>query len=167
MVRLFSKRSRRERGHRSHGYGAGKKHRGKGNKGGKGYAWDKHLWVYMLKYDPDHFGKHGFQSPGQKANRLTTINVGLLDATAETMVSRKLAEFKGGEYLIDCGKLGIEKILGSGKVSRKLTITNCVAASEGAIAKVEAAGGKIVLPEPRAPKKAPKTDVKTGKIGPS
>lgn len=146
MVRRFGKRSRRERGHRTHGYGAGKKHRGKGNKGGKGFAWDKHLWVYTLKFKPDHFGKFGFQSPGQKANRLSTINIGLLDATIETLVARKLAEKKGSEYHIDCSKMGIDKVLGAGKVKNKLVIT-CNSASESVKEKLESAGGKLVLPE--------------------
>ncbi len=144
MVRRFKKRSRKERAHRSHGYGAGKKHRGKGNKGGKGFAWDKHLWVYTLKYKPGHFGKHGFSSPWQKADRIVTINVGLIDATAETLVSRKFAEEKAGAYSIDLGKLSIDKLLGSGKVGKKLFLT-CKYATEQAIRKIEAAGGKVTL----------------------
>jgi large subunit ribosomal protein L15 len=146
MVRRIGKRSRRERGHRTHGYGAGKKHRGKGNKGGKGFAWDKHLWVYTLKFEPDHFGKRGFQSPDQKLRRPETINVGLLDVTAETLLSQKLAVREGESISIDCGKLGIGKVLGGGKVTRPL-IVKCALFSEGAKGKLEAAGGKAVSPE--------------------
>jgi large subunit ribosomal protein L15 len=158
MVRRYSKRSRKERGHRTHGYGAGKKHRGKGNKGGKGFAWDKHLWVYTLKYEPDHFGKHGFHSPGQELGRPETINVGLLDATTENLVAAKLASMQGASVLIDCQKLGIEKLLGSGKVTKQLIITNCAAFSESAKGKVEAAGGKISGPAGRTSDSAAKAE---------
>jgi large subunit ribosomal protein L15 len=153
MVRRVGKRSRRERGHRTHGYGAGKKHRGKGNKGGKGFAWDKHLWVYTLKYEPDHFGKFGFQSPDQKIRRPETINVGLLDATIETLLSSKLATREGSVISIDCGKLGIGKVLGGGKVTKALSV-KCDIFSESAVKKLESAGGKAIAPEKK--EKAPK-----------
>ncbi len=146
MAKRFPKRSRKERGHRTHGYGAGKKHRGKGNKGGKGYAWDKHLWVWSLKYDPGHFGKCGFHTPGQVANRPETANVGLLDAMAEKLVAEKLASMRGASVEIDCAKLGIGKVLGSGKVTRPLILTNCTSFTESAKEKVESAGGSIAAP---------------------
>lgn len=154
MVRRMSKRSRRERGHRTHGYGAGKKHRGKGNKGGKGFAWDKHLWVYTLKYEPDHFGKFGFQTPGQKSRRVDTINVGLIDSTIDTLLANKLAEKRGDSYFIDCSKLGIGKVLGGGQVKNRMEVS-CASFSEGAKEKLSAAGGKAVEPSAAEPSAEP------------
>ncbi len=45
---------------RTHGRGK-KSGRGKGKRGGTGNAGlHKHKIMYMLKYMPDHFGRHGF-----------------------------------------------------------------------------------------------------------
>lgn len=143
MVRRVQKRSRKYRGSRTHGWGAGKKHRGKGNVGGKGYAWDKHLWVQMLKYDPDHFGKHGFKSIYKKETAPPSIvNVGWLDEAAELLLQQKLAEKEGNKIKIEAAKVGASKILGSGKVKRPLIIV-CDGCSKIAKEKIEKAGGEV------------------------
>jgi large subunit ribosomal protein L15 len=58
-------KTRRFRGSRTHGRGH-KAGRGKGKRGGFGNAGlHKHKFKWMVKYDPDHFGRHGFKRPGR------------------------------------------------------------------------------------------------------
>src|SRR2546428_12205225 len=58
-------RTRKLRGSRTHG--RGKKHgRGAGGRGGTGMAGlHKHKFKGMIKYDPEHFGRHGFTRHAQ------------------------------------------------------------------------------------------------------
>jgi len=144
MTRRIQKKSRKQQGKRSMGHGYKRRHRGKGEKGGKGNAWCKHTWVKTLKYDPDHFGKHGFNNPTRIES--TVINVGMLCEIADQILrddKKKAAVKEGSSIKIDMSKLGIDKVLGFGKVDRALIITNC-RASKSAIEKIEKAGGKVV-----------------------
>lgn len=152
MARRTGKRSRKYRGSRTHGWGAGKKHRGKGNVGGKGFAWCKHMWIYTLKYEPDHFGKHGFHS--LELEIPSVINAGELDEMAETLVERGIARKEGDKIFIDASRLRVEKILGGGRVTRPLVI-NADGCSGPAKRKIEGAGGQVIVPT--AAKKPPKT----------
>ncbi len=151
MARRTGKRSRKYRGSRTYGWGAGKKHRGKGNVGGKGFAWCKHMWIYTLKYEPDHFGKHGFHS--LELEIPSVINAGDLDEMAETLVERGIAKKEGDKILIDASKLKVGKILGGGKVTRPLVI-NADGCSEPAKRKIEEAGGQVIVPVAK-PTKSP------------
>lgn len=143
MARRTAKRSRKYRGSRTHGWGAGKKHRGKGEVGGKGFAWCKHMWIYTLKYEPDHFGKHGFHS--LELDVPSVMNAGELDEMAETLVERGIAKKDGNKILIDASKLKVEKILGGGRVTKPLVVT-AEGCSEHAKRKIEQAGGQVIVP---------------------
>src|SRR5439155_23476524 len=70
---------RRLRGSRTHGYGQIGQHRHSGKQGGHGNAGlHKHKWSWMIKYEPDHFGRDDFVPPGYpKVERW--MNVGDLD----------------------------------------------------------------------------------------
>lgn len=144
MVRRSGKKSRKMRGSRTHGWGAGKKHRGKGEVGGKGYAWCKHFWIHTLKYDPEHFGKHGFRCPTSKDAEIA-LNVGFIDEIAERLLEKGLAKLEGNRIKIDAGSLKIDKILGSGSVNRPIIII-AGSCSPAAKDKIEKAGGEIRLP---------------------
>lgn len=150
------RKTRKMRGSFTCGYGAKKKHRGKGSKGGKGYAGShKHHWNYMVKYEPDHFGKHGFFSRKKKGD---AINVGDLE---------KLSDKND----INLSELGYDKLLGKGSVSRALVVT-VASFSKQAKEKIEKAGGKIIgaeesgeeweeaaeKPEPKGKKKEEKIE---------
>ena len=141
-MRRTRKKSRKQYGHRTMGTGYKRRNRGKGKKGGKGNAWCKHLWVKTIKFDPDHFGKHGFHNPTQE--KYKTINVGLLCEISNHILKDKkgAAIMEGDAVKIDLAKLGIGKVLGAGRVSRKLIILGKV--SDKAKQKIEAAGGKVM-----------------------
>ncbi len=120
----------KQRGHRTHGYGSPKKHRGKGSRGGKGWAGSEgHRMTHILKYARDRIGKHGFTAKTTKT--LKTINL------------NQVAKLVGKEKKIDLTAMGYDKLLGAGEIKAALEI-KIDYFSAGAKEKVEAAGGKII-----------------------
>ena len=117
-------------------HGKGKKAgRGAGLRGGKGNAGlCKHKFTYMLKYMPNHYGRHGFKRPQSIKKADKTINVGQLE------------EKFHGKKDIDLTKEGFDKLLGGGEInsSIKIKVKN---ASGKAIEKIKKKGGEVVLPE--------------------
>ena len=97
--------------------------------------------------------KRGFHNPFKKKYDL--VNVGDLSRVEDTSEITAEVLLKAG--LIGNAKDGV-KLLGNGEIKTKLTV-NVAKASASAIAKIEAAGGKVNLPPPRAPltKKTKKT----------
>lgn len=131
MVVRKEKKHRKFRGRRTY-HGSHKKARGGGNRGGRGKAGlHKHKWSYVVKYEPDHFGKVGFRPPRQR--EVKSINLSELD---------KIAKEKNLEK-INVLELGYEKVLGTGNLSKPLTIEAKIF-SKKALKKIEEAGGKAV-----------------------
>ncbi len=124
---------RKFRGSRTQGYGRIGQHRDSGSKGNRKVGRHKHLWSKVVTSDPGYFGKSGFTSPQSKHRIENTINLNKLDQLA-TGSSINLTE------------LGYTKLLGTGKITKALTI-QVPAASKAAQQKIEAAGGKLELPE--------------------
>ncbi|MEM3816270.1 MAG: 50S ribosomal protein L15, partial [Candidatus Bathyarchaeia archaeon] len=60
---------RKKRGSRTCGYGRVGQHRKSGSKGERRAGRHKHLWSWVLRYEPDYFGYKGFTSPKQKKLR--------------------------------------------------------------------------------------------------
>jgi large subunit ribosomal protein L15 len=87
------------------------------------------------------YGKHGF-SHDQQAD-VGTIDVGTIDQRIDQLLAQGLATQKGDIVTLDASALGVEKVLGSGKVTRKLNIT-AKAFSEQAKTKIEGAGGQVL-----------------------
>jgi large subunit ribosomal protein L15 len=140
-----SRKIRRMRGTRTCGGGSHKKSRGAGNRGGKGMAGThKGKWTWVIKYDPGHFGRRGFDVPKAVKNTYSSINVGELDQMAETLLEKKLAVKEKGALAIDVGALGFEKVLGRGKVTKALVV-KAGSFSESAQRKLEDHGGKAVI----------------------
>jgi large subunit ribosomal protein L15 len=137
----------RYRGKRKHGWGAKKKHRGSGNRGGKGNAGTgkradcKKPSINQVEY----FGKHGFHSIYKR--KLRVINVGQLDSNHRTYKSME----KDG--VLDLGSLGYTKLLSTGSIGQKFSI-KIPEASPTAVEKVEKAGGKVQLTAVKPAKKA-------------
>lgn len=118
------------------------------------------MWIYTLKYAPDHFGKHGFHSLELEVPPV--MNAGELDAMAEALLERGLAKKEGNRILIDASRLNVGKILGGGRVTRPLVIT-ADGCSEPAKKKIEEAGGQVIttakpraVPSPSSPPAAAK-----------
>jgi large subunit ribosomal protein L15 len=138
-----TRKVRKKRGSRTHGYGNTQKHRGAGSSGGRGMAGSKKQgWSFVSKFMPGYFGHRGFKRPPSMVKRPRTINLGAVDEGIEQLVKQKKAELKDGKYMISLKALGYGKLLGSGKVTRPMHIT-VDACSQLATKKVEEAGGKI------------------------
>jgi len=87
------------------------------------------------------YGKHGF-SHDQQAD-VGTIDVGIIDQRIDQLIAQGLATQQGDTVTLDASALGVEKVLGSGKVTRKLNIS-AKAFSEQAKTKIEGAGGQVL-----------------------
>jgi len=129
------KKNIRQRGSKTHGWGSMKKHRGAGNRGGRGMAGSgkraKQKKTLILKlYGNNYLGKRGFNRPQKVIKKIKTINIS------------DLKKFK--ETTLDFKKLGYDKLLGKGTTKTKynITINSC---SKSAKQIIEKAGGSIKL----------------------
>ncbi len=149
----MKKRIKRIRGTRTCGGGSHKKRRGKGSKGGSGNAGAYgHHFVQSLKKGIRK-GKNKSQLPlrNRTAKRFDqtflkslndkAVNVGELEEMVEELIEKGKAEEGTGIYL-DASQLGIQKILGKGKVTMKLTL-KANEISRVAREKIESAGGEV------------------------
>ncbi|MEM2974641.1 MAG: uL15 family ribosomal protein [Candidatus Micrarchaeia archaeon] len=134
MTRRFDKRKKKYLGSRTCGGGNTKNRRGKGRRGGRGmYAGaHKHRYSYIVKYEPEHFGKHGFHPIIEKAE-VPTINVGEIHSLAKSGKLEKkenmfVIEFKG-------------KVLGAGEIALPVSV-RANSFSKGAEEKIKRANGK-------------------------
>jgi len=148
MVVYKRKKRVKLRGSKTHGWGAKKKHRGKGNKGGSGRAGSgkrgdarKPSNWKNLKY----FGKYGFKKKGLKEN-IKAINLSYLEDNFDNLISKKLITEQGGFFFIDISKLGYNKLLSTGKITKKFKI-QAKYASNKALEKIKKAGGEVIIPE--------------------
>ena len=130
------------RGYRTHGRGK-KSGRGAGIIGGHGQAGlGKTGKIGMLKYDRDHYGRHGFKRPQCMVQANRTINVGELSEQIERFVSMGFAKKEGEAYTVDLSQAGIDKLLGNGNIDIAVNVT-VAEASEKAREKISGAGGSI------------------------
>ena len=131
---------RKKRGSRTQGYGRVGQHRKSGSKGMRRAGRHKHGWTYVLRYEPDYFGKKGFTSPKSLREKENIINVGKLDEMTEKISSKK----EEGKFFIDLESLGYTKLLGTGKVTKPL-IVKVASYSKSAAEKIKEAGGQILI----------------------
>ncbi|RLI57417.1 MAG: 50S ribosomal protein L15 [Candidatus Thorarchaeota archaeon] len=147
MQKRRPKKINKMRGRRAAGYGFSAGHRASGQRGGKGMAGSKkHHYIKVMQENPRYFGKWGFKRPAKVIKNLTVINVGELDEAADRLVERGAATVTGKRYTIDVSKLGIDRILGSGKVTRRLNLVGVKAITPRARDKVTSNGGTVDLP---------------------
>jgi len=91
---------------------------------------NKHRVMTRIKYMPGHWGMHGFNRNSGLRTVYVTCNVGDLEGMAD------------GKDSIDLTEMGIDKLLGSGRISTALTVT-VEEWSAKAAEKISAAGGSI------------------------
>ncbi len=131
------RKTRKNRGSRTQGFGRIGQHRKTGSKGYRKAGRHKHLWSYVTTYEPDYFGKHGFTSPQSLKPQGKIINLKKLTELPATTQDEQ------GKPVIDLTSLGYSKLLGTGKITKPLTI-KVPACSKSAAEKVKQAGGKIL-----------------------
>jgi large subunit ribosomal protein L15 len=137
------KKSSRLRASQTHGWGAKKKHRGAGNRGGRGMAGsgkraDQKKPSILKEYGNTYFGKLGFTRPQKIVHKDKTINLYFLEENAEK-IGKKEADF----YVIDLGKLGYTKLLGTGEITKKFRVI-CKKVSKKAEEKIKKHHGEII-----------------------
>jgi large subunit ribosomal protein L15 len=143
---VVRRKGKRRRGERTY-HGSHKKWRGGGSRGGRGRAgMHKHKWSYTVKYEPEHFGKHGFKRPREVVKKLKSINLKELDKKIDELLRLKKIKKEKGVVKIDLKELGFDKLLGTGKIKHKV-IVRAKYFSEKAKEKIEKAGGKIEVSE--------------------
>jgi len=145
----MTSKKRRQRGSRTHGGGSHKNRRGAGHRGGRGRAGrDKHEFH---NYEP--IGKSGFKRPQKVKEEIAEVDVRELDEDAALLAAEGVAEETDGGYRIDAREVVDEadsvdavKVLGAGQVRNELELV-ADGFSDGAVEKVEAAGGSVELTE--------------------
>lgn len=144
MVRRREKKSKYFRGSRTHGWGRVAQHRRSGRKGGRGFVgYHKHKWSWTVKYAPDWYGAYGFQRHPSLVLQYSTINIGALDEQLDHLVERGVASKNGDKYTVDLTQLGVNKLTGSGKVTRKIVV-KVAKATRKAVERIKEAGGEVI-----------------------
>ena len=132
------------RGSRTCGGGTHKNRRGAGNRGGRGRAGiNAHHFVKWYKeMGGPVFGKDGFSNSSQIS--VSVMDVGIIDQIVPSLLAQGIAKNEGDVIVINIADIGIDKVLGSGKVTKKLNIS-AQAFSESSKVKIEKMGGKAQI----------------------
>ncbi|MEM3897650.1 MAG: uL15 family ribosomal protein [Nitrososphaerota archaeon] len=139
------RKSRKRRGSRTCGWGQIGQHRKSGSRGGHGHAgMHKHKWTWVLKYDPDYFGKHGFYRPNKR--EIKAMNLTQLSTLVENLERRGELKLMNGMPVIDLSALGVGKLVGGGRVDKRLMVV-VDSWTEKAEKAIREAGGKLVKPK--------------------
>ena len=122
-----------------------KKGRGAGLRGGRGNAGlHKHRYLQVIKYAPDHFGRHGFKRPQSTVQAARTLNIDELAERLPDWQKEGLATTSDDLTTLDLGAMGYDKLLGRGELAQALQI-KVPQASAKALERVAAAGGEVTL----------------------
>ncbi len=136
------RKTRKLRGTRTVGWGQIGQHRKHSQKGGRNVGRHKHLWTYVLRHEPDYFGKKGFKTPSNLQRTVNAINIGQLTELLDKLNLQKQLTKKDGKAFIDLGIYGYQKLLAKGKLTDPVTV-KVNSYSENAAKKIEEAGGQI------------------------
>ena len=99
-------------------------------------------WTYVIKHEPDYYGKRGFTSPQSLHRKTCIINVGQLEELADRLTTEQQLEKRKKTAILDLNKLGYDKLLGMGNLTKPFII-KIASHSENAAKKIEKAGGQI------------------------
>jgi large subunit ribosomal protein L15 len=88
------------------------------------------------------FGKDGFSN--SSTFTVSVMDIGIIDQIVPSLLAQGIAKNDGDAIVINIAELGVDKVLGSGKVTKKLNIS-AQAFSESAKIKIEKMGGKAQI----------------------
>jgi len=77
------------------------------------------MWSWLVKNDPDHYGKHGFKRPQKTITKFNPVNLAFLDEKLDELVSKGLAKEEKEKIVVDVTELGYNKVLGKGRITKK------------------------------------------------
>jgi large subunit ribosomal protein L15 len=103
----------------------------------------KHKWTWVLRYDPDYFGKHGFYRPNKRVVR--SMNLIQLSTLMESLERRGGLKLREGMPVVNLSTLGVGKLVGRGKLDKGLVVV-VDSWTERAEKAVREAGGKLLKP---------------------
>ncbi len=142
---MKNKKIIRQRGHKTHGWGSKKKHRGAGSRGGRGRAGiKKHKKLMFMKKNSGSksgVSKKRFSRPRKK--RFKSLYQRSMKKAQRSINISDALRMAGKRKEISLKELGYEKLLARGEVSQPLTV-KAAAFSDRARQKIEAAGGKAL-----------------------
>merc|ERR1712072_461817 len=140
------KKTRKARGHVSHGHGRIGKHRkhpgGRGNAGGQ-----HHHRINFDKYHPGYFGKVGMRHY-HMTNQSTFAPIVNVDKLWSLVTEQTRENYKNNTEkvpVIDCVRAGFHKVLGKGLLPKQPVIVKAKFFSRIAEEKIKAVGGVCVL----------------------
>ncbi len=157
----------RGKGMGTHGWGARKKHKKSGHRGGKGMSGsgkraDQKKTLINKLYGNDYFGKQGITSRGTKRDIRKRINLRTIELNIGSYLKKGNAKktTKGTEI-----NLKAYKILSKTKkyILKEKLIIIAKEASKSAIEIVKKAGGEIILPIKKEKKVVKKKEIKKKK----
>ena len=161
MAQRKRKKNTRQRGSHTHGWGSKKKHRGAGNRGGRGMAGTGKRADQMkpMFWKEKYFGSKGFVS--KISENYKAINLLALQNHIDGFVKEGKAKLSGHMYEIDLSDIGYDILLSKGKVFKKLNIKVQIA-TNNAIKRVHDFGGSVQVSKAEeekiiSPKKVEKT----------
>ncbi len=96
----------------------------------------------LVKFHPNHFGRHGFTRHPSLTKRKKSINIAEIEERLGEFVENGVAKKKKDTIQVDLTSIGVEKLLGKGNVRSKMTII-VPEASKKAEAKISEAGGAV------------------------
>jgi large subunit ribosomal protein L15 len=145
------------RGQGTHGWGARKKHKKSGHRGGKGMAGtgkraDQKKTLVTKLYGHGYFGKQGITSKGTKRDKRPRINLENIELNIESFIKKGIAKKIEKGIEIDLKKYKILDASLNYIIKNKLII-KAKEASASATEKVKKAGGEIILSENRTENK--------------
>ncbi|MBN2152047.1 MAG: uL15 family ribosomal protein [Candidatus Lokiarchaeota archaeon] len=140
----YKKNRGKYRGSRTNGWGRQAQHRGSGSNAGHGWTGGlKHMWTWVVRYGT-WFGRHGFHRPLQVVKKVNAIDIKTIETRLADFEKAGAATMKGSQHEIDLGALGYNKLLSTGRVNGKYSITVEMASAK-AIEKISAAGGSVTV----------------------
>lgn len=125
MIRK-KKKTYKFRGDSSHGWGSRKKHRGAGNRGGKGRAGSgkrrkQKEPTFLAHGGEKSIGKRGMIKKREaKSNKV--INLYQLDKSIENLVKNGFAKEEKSKITVDLTKAGYDKLLGTGTIRNNVFV---------------------------------------------
>lgn len=94
-----------------------------------------------------YFGKYGFVNPNPKKNKcIVAISLKNVEDKLNSWKAAGFVREENGKVVVDLGKLGYNKLLSNGGVTKKLKIS-VLYASKSAVERVEKAGGEVLTSE--------------------
>ena len=139
------RKSSRMHGSHTHGWGAKKKHRGAGSRGGRGRAGrGKRAATNKPSFHRrgEFLGRVGF-TMHRRLDKPTAVNLDFIQTHLDGLMQAGKVEKQGEFYVVDAEKLGYGKVLGSGKLNVKLQI-KAAQFSKKAQEKIKEAGGQVI-----------------------